>query len=138
MLGSGMKKLARQHNMTLAKGLAYGDLMGYATTLSEGAGYKKIVITTKIPDPVQLSGLQTFLNGLDLSKIYRVQQLSITPNAIHVVFRDTVGTMNMVEAFVNWFYPILTQAGATRSNLCSQCGGEVLAGHWILIDDIAY
>lgn len=48
MIGIGLKKLASENNMTVASGVAYGDLHGYAATLSEGAGYKLLVITTNL------------------------------------------------------------------------------------------
>ena len=50
MIGSGLTKLAKQHEMTVANGIAYGGLMGYATTLCEGSGYKQLVITAQISE----------------------------------------------------------------------------------------
>ena len=50
MIGSGLKKLAKENGMTIAKGIAYGSLRGYAASLSEGAGWKQIVFATAIND----------------------------------------------------------------------------------------
>ena len=36
MIGSGLKKLASENGMKVARGVAYGALRGYAATLSEG------------------------------------------------------------------------------------------------------
>ena len=50
MIGSGLKKLARENGMSIASGVAYGDFRGYAATFSEGSGYKLLAVTTKFPD----------------------------------------------------------------------------------------
>ena len=42
LIGSGLKKLAKEYGMTVS-GVAYGSLGGFAATLSEGAGFKRIV-----------------------------------------------------------------------------------------------
>ena len=38
MIGSGLKKLAQKCGMTVSGGVAFGGLMGYASTFSEGSG----------------------------------------------------------------------------------------------------
>ena len=50
MIGTGLKKLAKQYEMKVDAGIAYGLLKGYATALSEGAGYKQITISTTFPE----------------------------------------------------------------------------------------
>ena len=64
MIGSGLKKLAKTHGMTVANGIAYGSLMGYATTFSEGAGYKSIAIATNFPEAGQQERLLAAVNGI--------------------------------------------------------------------------
>ena len=67
MVSMGLKKLASENNMTVASGVAYGALHGYAATLSEGAGYKLLVITTKFTDPEKFNELQEYLDTRDLA-----------------------------------------------------------------------
>ena len=50
MVGSGLKKLAKEHNMKVSSGVAYGSLGGYNATMSEGSGWKQIVFATLFPD----------------------------------------------------------------------------------------
>ena len=45
MLGAGLKKLAKQYDLRVDAGVAYGSLRGYATTLFEGAA-RRIFLTT--------------------------------------------------------------------------------------------
>ena len=138
MIGSGLKKLARTHGMTVYKGIAYGDLGGFSTTLSEGAGWKQIVFTTTIADPLKQMELQTILNGHDMKKEFRVTDLRIAPKSIHVMFHDTMGTMKKVYAFLDFFLPLLRNAGATGSHVCVECGCEVTGGCWKCIGGVAY
>lgn len=138
MIGTGLQKLAKQHGMTVSCGVAYGTLKGYATTFSEGAGYKRIDITTKFTEPGQQEQLQAALNAANLNREYRVQNVGFGSRWISIIFNDTIGTMKKVEAFIDWFYPLLEQHGAVGANVCMECGAEVTVGSWYLINGFAY
>lgn len=138
MIGSGLKKLAKQYGMTISNGVAYGSLKGYATTLSEGANYKRIDIATRFNELEQQVRLQEAVSGVNISKEYRVQNWGIGTKCISIVFADTIGTMKKLEAFIEWFYPLLAQCGAAGANVCMECGTEITAGSWYLIDGTAY
>ena len=137
MIGYGLKKLAKTHGMTVSNGVAYGSLMGYATTLSEGAGYKSICIATSFPEPGQQESLLVAVNAVDMKKLYRVENLVTYPSNIQIVFHDNPGTMKKIEEFIAWFYPLLDQRNATKANVCAECGGTD-AHNWYLINGIAY
>lgn len=138
MIGSGLKKLAKEHGMNVDKGIAYGSLGGFAASMSEGSGYKQITFATTLPDPAKRVALQDLVGRQDIRKEYRVQNLGISPKAIQVVFADTVGTMKKIQAFLEWFLPILQDAGATGVNICPECGCEITGGCWKMINGIAY
>ena len=138
MIGPGLKKLAQTHGMQIGSGVAYGSLMGYATTLCEGSGWKCLAVSTAFADPAQQIQLQKLLSEKELKKTYRVQNWTITMDAIIVYFSDTIGTMKKVEAFIQWFYPLLAQCGARKANVCAQCGGEMEADNWHLVNGIAH
>lgn len=138
MIGRGLKKLAKQYGMHVDKGVAYGSLGGYFATLSEGAGYKKIVFTTAISDPVKRNELQTVLNGRNLKKDFRVTDLKIAPKCILIVFHDDPGTMKKIYAFLQYFLPLLDEMEATPVNICLQCDCEVENGCHKLINGIAF
>lgn len=135
MIGSGLKKLAKEHNMQIASGVAYGSLMGYATTLSEGSGWKRIDIATSIANPEQL---RAELSAVNLQKEYRVQALSIEEKFIAVIFTDNPGTMNKIQAFIQWFYPLLQQHGATGANICAECGQPITGNSWYLLRNTVF
>lgn len=138
MIGSAFKKLAKEHAMTVSDGVAYGFLKGYATTLSEGAGYKQIDIVTQFTDPTQLTLLQETLNRVDIQREYRVQSIGFTPRIISINFLDNPGTMKKLTAFIEWFYPLLATYGATGAHICVECGAELSAASWYLIDGVAF
>lgn len=138
MIGSALKKLAKQHNMRIDHGVAYGALRGYAATLSEGSGWKMIQLTTRFPDTNKLTELQMTVNSRDLAKEFRVQNLTFATVRTTIVFRDNPGTMKKIEAFLDWFMPLLEAAGATRVNICPECGSEMTTGSWKLIGGAAY
>lgn len=138
MIGTGFKKLAQENGLKIASGVAYGSLRGYAATLSEGSGYKEIVLATKFSDPARQQWLQAQLNEGSISRTYRVQELNWTPTGIQIIFQDNPGTLAKIQAFMDWFFPLLDQSSASRVNSCAECGMEVTGGSWKLIDGVAY
>lgn len=138
MIASGLKKLASENGMKVAHGVAYGGLGGFAATLSEGSGWKKIIFATRFTDNQMANAFIQQVNQVDVKRVYRVQNLNVAPRYIGIVFLDNPGTMKKIRAFLDWFLPLLHQFGASRYNICSECGYEVTDGRWVLIDEIAY
>lgn len=138
MIGSGLKKMAAENGMTVSNGVAYGSLQGFAATLSEGNGYKQIVFTTKFTETAKADALQATLNQRNISREFRVQNLSIAPNGVSIVFLDNPGTMKKIHAFLEWFIPLLRESSATGVNICTECGCEAASGRWVLIDGVAF
>lgn len=138
MIGSGLKKLAKENGMTVSNGVAYGSLKGYAATLSEGSGYKQIVFTLQFTEAGKSDELLAKVNQRNFGREFRVKNLSIAPNGVVVVFLDNPGTMKKIYAFLDWFLPLLRESSATGTNICTECGCEVTAGRWVLIDGVAF
>lgn len=138
MIGSGLKKLAAEYGLKVDKGVAYGAMQGYAATMSEGAGWKEIIFAVGFADPAQREAFMQAVNQVNVQKTYRVRRMSMAPNAIQVLFNDTVGTMKKIQAFLTWFLPLLQQYQATAWNVCPECGNEVTTGKWMLIENVAY
>lgn len=138
MIGSGLKKLAKEYGMGVSNGVAYGSLRGFAATFSEGAGYKRVVISTMISDPVKQTTLQQRFAGRNLLKEYRVQSLDFTPKFIQVDFQDNPGTMKLLRAFLEELLPALEESGATGAEICSECGMPVAQGGWTLVNGTAF
>jgi len=142
MIGSAFRKLARENAMEISHGVAYGSLRGYAATLFEGSGYKCIVFSTSINDPVKQNAIMEAIQTMgdkQLYKNFRVNRLVVFKSTVEVVFHDTVGTMNKIREFLDWFIPMLQQAQATGANICSECGCEITdGGSWIMIDHICH
>lgn len=130
MIGFGYRKLAKQYGLAITKGVAYGSLNGYTSNLFEGSGYKCIHIATRFPEFGKQEQLQSAIHDVNISKDYGVRNLTFGPRYISIVFTDTVGTTKKIQAFIEWFYPLLTQYGALGSDKCLECGTEVTEGGW--------
>ena len=138
MIGSGLKKLAKENGMKVAQGVAYGSLRGYAATLSEGSGWKQIVFSTRFSDVLKKTELMELIRSTDVQKLYRVQNLAVAERSVQVTFLDNPGTMKKMGEFLDWFIPLLGAYGAAGANSCNECGGDVAGGRWVLINGIAY
>lgn len=137
MIGSGLKKLAKENGMQISNGVAYGNLGGFAATLSEGSGYKQIVFSTLFTDHKKMEELIEFTGRMNVSRRYRVQTLNITRQSVQVIFLDNPGTMKKIQEFLAWFLPLLRSHGAAPMNICPECGCEISAGRWILVEGTA-
>ena len=138
MVGSGLKKLAQEYGMQVKYGVAYGGMEGFATTFSEGNGYKQIMITTTFGQAGGGDTLQAILNTRNISREFRVQKLNIAPNGIHIVFHDNPGTMKKIREFLTWFLPKLKDSSATGYQICTECGCQIAEGQWVLINNVAF
>ena len=139
MIGSALKKFAKENEMTVDQGVAYGNLRGYATTLSEGMGYKLMVITTKFHDAEKKVEFENAINSRDMAKDFRVQRFAFDTRWIGINFLDNPGTMKKIREFIDWLFPLLKQSGAEEANICNECGGDLgSGGTWTLINGIAY
>lgn len=139
MIGPGLKKFAQQHGMKIARGVAYGSFYGYAATFCEGSGWKRIVVSTRFPNPAKRDELRTALAQHNLSTQYRVKSLEIFEDGIGILFLDNPGTMKKIEAFCQWFFPQLAGYEATGADICSECGAPILdGGCWKLLHETAH
>lgn len=139
MIGSGLKKLAAEKGMTVARGVAYGAYQGFALTMNEGNGWKALQFATRFPEPAAEDALKCKLNTVDLNRTYRVRELTIGQRGITVIFHDNPGTMKKIRAFLDWFMPLLEESGATKVSVCNECGCDIMSDDgWVLIDGVAH
>ena len=139
MIGSALKKMAKENGMQVAHGVAYGVYRGYALTMCEGNGWKALEFATRFADPAAQNDLERKLNAVDLKRTYRVQSLEIGQRSIAIQFLDNPGTMKKLLAFLDWFLPMLEESGATKADICNECGQQTYGGDcWVLIDGVAH
>ena len=138
MVGPGLKKFAAENGMKVAQGVAYGNLQGFAATMVDGSNIKVITFATSFADAEQERQFTQAVDAANIAKTYRVRNIGKSSRNIQIVFNDTIGTMKKIRAFVEWFIPLLRQYGASAWNVCSECGAEITAGRWVLINGVAY
>lgn len=138
MIGSGLKKLAAEYGMKVGHGIAYGNMGGFAASMSEGAGFKQVTFITKFTDPDKKEGFMQSINSVNINREFRVKDFAVSPTMIRIVFLDNPGTMDKLRAFVGWVIQLLQHFGATGINVCPECGGEIVSGRWVMIGGVAY
>lgn len=133
MIGSGLKKLARENGLKISHGVAYGNVRGYAVTMDEGAGFKRLCIATAFSEIEQENTFQQTLNDHDLTGLYRIQQYNRISNGIVFTFGDTMGTIKKITDFMDFLFPLLEQHGAEKACVCNECHSLITDdGAWIL------
>lgn len=137
MIGSGLKKFAKESNLQISSGVAYGVMQGYGVTLQEGSGYKQMAIATRFADMEQQREFEQKVAQVNITSQYRVQQFAVAPAYINVVFTDTMGTMKKIREFADWILPLLRQCGASTADFCNECGTPIQSdGVWMLRDGL--
>lgn len=136
MIGVPFLQLSRQYGLTYDQGVAYGTINGFPVTFLDGAGCHRIMVTTRFTTPSQKDTLMDIINAQDLKGLYHIRKLQIAKKVIHIVFRGVPDTMDKVPAFINWFFPLLEQNGASRADVCIQCQEPIVEedGQWVLRD----
>ena len=80
MIGSDLKKLAKEFNMEVAGGVAYGTMHGFAVTLQDGPGAKQMTIATRFASMDQQREFEKKVSEVNITSQYRVLQFSIAPS----------------------------------------------------------
>lgn len=136
MISSNLKKLAKSNGLTVAHGVAYGNLRGYAVTLSSVGQVSRLVIVTRFADPAGQVNLQSAVNGVNIRREYSVSSFLVDIQGVHV---DFTGKPEKIQQFLNFFMPLLPQCGAYGANACPECGYEISdGGKWKLVNGVAY
>lgn len=138
MVGYSLKKIAKENGLKLDKGVAYGSYRGFAVTLSEGMGYKRVAITTIFQQAEMMGELKKRINEKNLRKEFRITELLFAGDGMIVTFYDNLGTMKKIRRFFDWIFPLLEQYEASKANICTRCGKEITDGCWKLLDGAAY
>ena len=139
MIDKNVKNFAEANGLKVVKNIAYGSLRGYTATVSLGQGFVQIVLSTSFPDANDQRAVEELLRQTNLSKEYGVMSLNFFPKNIRITFTYTLKKhLTRVESFLNYFIPLLDEHKATGVYVCPECGGDITAGCWKLIDGVAY
>lgn len=108
-----LKGFAKSNGLKIEHKTATGTLLGHAVTISEGKEIIKIQMTTHFEDSNKQEDFEEALNRKLLSRDLRVLEQNISSAGINTTlsYRYPTDFAN-VEAFVNYFIPLLDQYGA--------------------------
>ncbi len=137
MVGIALKKYAKEHGLTCEGGFAFGVLHGYAVSMDDGADRKRLFIHTRFADAEKKAAFETMLGKAELYSQYRVQNTTFRDSLVCFSFLDKIGTMGLIEQFIDWLLPQLPQYDAAGADICPECScamnGQV---KWAVIDSV--
>lgn len=125
MVGSAIKKYAKENNWQVKNGVAFGIYRGYMMSMQEGGGWKSLSIAARLESEDALKSAYELLNDKNIMKDYRISGSTVSPSAVNVTFIDNPGTMKKIIEFIDSFCDGLDSFGAKGANYCSSCGLEL-------------
>lgn len=126
MYGSGLKKLGDEWGMKPADGKLCGLLHGFPVAMSEGAGYKRLVINLcRLNPDAQSAEVDVDQLLSQPAKYYRITKYQVNQKCLSVEFHDNLGTMGKIREYVDTEIPRLKDAGFVGAAYCGQCGEPI-------------
>ncbi|MBQ8506866.1 MAG: hypothetical protein IJ466_05500 [Clostridia bacterium] len=129
MIGTAIRKFAKERGLTCDNGFAYGTLHGLHVFMNEGEGWKAIYIYLHPPVENTVENAELCarvihtLSDCDLkeARLHREGAISTDGGFARLVFHDTIGTMKRIEHYLDEKLPGLAALGID-SNRCAWCG----------------
>lgn len=136
MIKGEFLQLAEEYGMKQDQGVAYGIVEGYAATFLDGAGTHRMMLTTRFESNTDKDALMEIINREDLKGLYNIRKLQIAKKVVYVAFAMAPDTISKIRSFIEWFFPLLEQFGASKAHICVQCQEpmEDKDVQWILRD----
>lgn len=139
MVGTGIKKFAKENNWQIKNGIAFGNYRGYMMSMQEGAGWKSLSVAARLESEDALNSAYELLNDKNIMKEYRITGSNLSASSVLITFLDNPGTMKKMFAFMDSFCDGLDSFGAKGMNYCSSCGCELNGmGVPALMNDTVY
>lgn len=130
MIWIGIYKFARERNLSMGAGFAYGRIGKQYIAMDEGVGYKRLLVYLYPPmgedDEARDAAILAALKDCDL-KEFRLHQygaVTILDGVAQLMFYDTVDTMKRMIRYIDEILPRLDDVNPD-SNRCAQCGGDL-------------
>ena len=138
MVGYALRKIAKEYNLTLEDGIAYGNYRGFAATFSEGMGSKTVCFTGRFPSEAAELAVGEMIRSWDWEK-NRMEQVGVNRFGVQIEFFDNPGTMTCINRILDKLIPLLEESGFADADHCAACGGAVVEDDiWNTDDGNAY
>ena len=143
MVGSGIKKYAKENGLEVKNGVAYGIYRGYMITMQEGAGWKSVSFAVWMDNDLNLAVQGQLRNMFDeqTKKEYRIMDLVGSNSCIAVKFFDNPGTMSKVKDVIDMVINRLSACQVPGVGYCSHCGQPIeqpAYGETVLVKGAVY
>lgn len=136
MIKGELLLLAEEYGLKREQGVAYGIINNYAVTFSSGAGNHRMMLATRFESNTDKDALMSIIDRQDLKGLYHIRKLQIAKKVVYISFSDKPGTTEKIHSFIDWFFPLLEQFGASKADICTQCQELIEEDevHWVLRD----
>ena len=140
MVGTGIKKFAKENNWQIKNGIAFGVYRGYMMSMQEGAGWKSLSIAARLENEDTVKSAYELLNDKDIMKDYRITGSQVSATSVYITFLDNPGTMKKMFAFMDSFCDGLDSFGVKGANYCSSCGQELYGSNAVpaVMNDVVF
>ncbi len=140
MVGTGIKKFAKENEWQIKSGIAFGNYRGYMMSMQEGAGWKSLSIAARLESEDVVKSAYELLNDKKIMKEYRITDSRVSASSVLIIFLDNPGTMKKIFKFMESFCDGLDSFGAKGINYCSSCGVEFNGAKTVpaVMNDVVY
>ncbi len=140
MVGTAIKKFAKEKEWTIKNGIAFGVYRGYMMSMQEGAGWKSLSVATRFENEEAIKSAYDLLNDKNIMKEYRITGSTVSPSSVIINFYDNPGTMKRILEFIESFCDGLDAFGTKGATYCSSCGQEFYDATAIpaVMNDVVY
>ncbi len=126
MVAKGLKDYANEKGLKVSDGVVYGVIGGYMVTLKEGYGIKEISVSGAFTDE-SARKVTEFFQTQGAKKEYRVANFNVLRESIVFEITDTIGTMKVIKAFLEFLPNFLRENGVLGDGFCTACGNPIEA-----------
>lgn len=122
MVGSAIKKFAKENNLTVKNGVAFGSYKGYLISMSDGYSLKTLSICVNLTDNSAKAEIEKMLSDKSVLKQYSINQAVVSASSVDISFNDTIGTMKRVVGFLDMLTQKLASSFISNEPVCANCG----------------
>lgn len=120
-MDSILEQYAEKTLLNRKNGVAYGEISGFMTTITENYGCKEIYISLYMPDDETSRFIKRQLEDPKTVRKFRIVHSEVTENFVSVQILDNSDDMKYFNDFRMWFFPVLNESCALGTNFCPIC-----------------
>ncbi len=115
-MDKALRSYAKENGLTVTHHTAYGNFKGFGTIIFKGKEHIRVLLSASFSNATALADFKEDLYQKSISREYRVLELGYQPQYIEIALSyHTATDIARVDAFFNYFLPLLRKHNAIRS-----------------------